>query len=149
MPDEPLLFSNVPLCFLIPLGHLFHPTYLVIDLVKLLPDLSHLIGFQLKLPPHGHQLVLVLLHNKSDLVLLLLPDHSLSHFLLLRDQPLLLLHVGNFPLSLGCLISHVFKLVARLITLSAGPLIRGLQGLERVKKGVIFLDLVDQLVLQV
>ena len=82
-------------------------------------------------------------------MLLLLADHPLSHFLLLHYQPLLLLHVSDFPLSLACLTPHVFALGARLITLGAGPLIGALQGLEGVEEGVVFLDLVDQLVLQV
>ena len=82
-------------------------------------------------------------------MLLLLPHHPLSPLLLLHYQPLLLLHVGDLPLSLGCLTPHVFTLGARLVTLGADALIGALQGLEGVEEGVVFLDLVDKLVLKV
>jgi hypothetical protein len=52
-------------------------------------------------------------------------------------------------LSLGRLTPQVLALGARLVTLGAGALVGALQGLEGVKEGVVLVDLLDQLVLQV
>ncbi len=84
-----------------------------------------------------------MLYNKPDLLLFLFLYDPVGPLLTLLYQPLLLLHIRYLPLRL---LPHLLTLSSLPVSLLTHTLILRLQGLKGVKKAIVFLDLVYQLV---